>query len=68
VSNASDLRTKSVDDLRTLLVELRREQFNLRMQKAARQLTNTARFKEVRREVARVHTLLTEMKTVESKA
>lgn len=68
MSNASDLRTKSVDDLRTLLVELRREQFNLRMQKAARQLTNTARFKEVRREVARVHTLLTEMKTVESKA
>ena len=68
MSTASELRTKSLEDLRKLLVELRREQFNLRMQKAARQLTNTARFKEVRREVARVHTLLTEMKTVESKA
>jgi len=68
VSTASELRSKSPEDLRKLLVELRREQFNLRMQKAGRQLTNTARFSEVRREVARVHTLLTEMKIVEPKA
>jgi len=38
------------------------------MQKASRQLTNNARFQQVRREVARVHTLLTEMNNVESKA
>jgi len=68
VSTAAELRSKTPDELRSLLIELRREQFNLRMQKASRQLGNTARFSEVRREVARVNTLLTEMSSLESKA
>lgn len=68
MSTAAELRSKTPDELRSLLIELRREQFNLRMQKASRQLGNTARFSEVRREVARVNTLLTEMSSLESKA
>lgn len=67
MSTAAELRNKTPGELRLHLIELRREQFNLRMQKASRQLGNTARFGEVRREVARVHTLLTEMSSVESK-
>jgi len=68
VSRADELRNKTPEDLRLLLVELRREHFNLRMQKASRQLTNTARFSAVRREVARVNTLLVEFARVEAKA
>lgn len=62
MNTARELRTKSESDLKQLLVDLRREEFNLRMQKAARQLTNTARFSAIRREVARIHTLLVERK------
>lgn len=68
MSRADELRNKTPEDLRLLLVELRREHFNLRMQKASRQLTNTARFSAVRREVARVNTLLVEFARVEAKA
>jgi len=67
VSRADELRNKTPEELRMLLVELRREHFNLRMQKASRQLTNTARFSAVRREVARVNTLLVEFARVEAK-
>jgi large subunit ribosomal protein L29 len=62
------LRNKTPEELRALLVELRREQFNLRVQQASRQLTNPARFGAVRREVARVHTLLTEIGMLESRS
>lgn len=67
MSRADELRNKTPEELRMLLVELRREHFNLRMQKASRQLTNTARFSAVRREVARVNTLLVEFARVEAK-
>ena len=58
---ASELRQKSKDELKTLLVDLSRESFNLRMQKATRQLTKSHQIKNVRRDIARIHTLLTEM-------
>ncbi len=53
-----ELRGKSPADLSAQLLELRREQFNLRMQKGAGQLTQTHEVRKVRREIARVKTLL----------
>jgi len=58
--NAAELRNKSDSELNGELVELRREQFNLRMQRAVGQLGNPARFKEVRKEIARINTVLNE--------
>lgn len=57
--NASELREKSVEELKEQLLELRREQFNLRMQKASGQLEKTHTIRQVRRDIARVKTLLT---------
>lgn len=57
---ASELRGKSTDELQGQLVELKKELFNLRFQKATGELQNTARFRQVRRDVARVKTLLAE--------
>lgn len=57
---ASELRGKSADELQGQLVELKKELFNLRFQKATGELENTARFRQVRRDVARVKTLLAE--------
>ncbi|MBX3692001.1 50S ribosomal protein L29 [Dokdonella sp.] len=53
-----ELRQKSEKELNEHLGELRREQFNLRMQKGSGQLTQTHQFGRVRREIARVKTLL----------
>jgi len=53
-----DLRKQSPTELNEQLIELRREQFNLRMQKGAGQQTQTHHFKRVRREIAQVKTLL----------
>lgn len=58
--NAKDLREKSVDELKNTLLELLRDQFKLRMQKATGQLTQTHLLKQVRKDIARVKTLLTE--------
>jgi large subunit ribosomal protein L29 len=52
----SDLAAMSVDQLQEELVKLKKEQFNLRFQKATGQLENTARVREVRRDIARVRT------------
>jgi len=65
--NASDLRTKSSDDLRKDLADLKKEQFNLRFQAAAGQLENTARVKTVRRDIARIKTVLAQ-KTAEAQS
>ena len=59
--DASELRSKTPDQLRDQLVALKKEAFNLRFRKATNQLENTARVREVRREVARVKTVLNEM-------
>ena len=56
----SELTQKSVADLQTLKMELLKEQFNLRMQKATGQLTKTHLMRQVRRNVARVETVLTQ--------
>jgi large subunit ribosomal protein L29 len=53
-----ELRGKSPADLSTQLLDLRREQFNLRMQKGAGQLTQTHQVRKVRREIAQIKTLL----------
>ena len=54
----ADLRAKSVDELKELLHDLRKEGLNLRFQQASGQLENTARVREVRRTIARVKYLL----------
>ncbi len=55
---AADLRTKTPDELRDSLMDLHKEQFNLRFQKASGQLENTARARQVRRDIARIKTVL----------
>ncbi|MGR5135854.1 50S ribosomal protein L29 [Vibrio jasicida] len=57
---AQDLREKSVEELNGELLNLLREQFNLRMQAATGQLQQTHTLKAVRRDIARVKTVLTE--------
>ena len=57
----SDLRKKSVDELNEELVALRREQFNLRMQQATGELTHNHEHRRVRKDIARVKTVLSEL-------
>ena len=57
----SELRQKSAEELNATLVELGREQFNLRMQKNTGQLTKSDQVKKVRRNIARVKTVVNEM-------
>lgn len=59
--NAADLRSKSVDELNEELVALRREQFNLRMQQATSELTQVHQHGRVRKDIARVKTVLSEL-------
>ncbi|MDB6182945.1 50S ribosomal protein L29 [Paracoccus fistulariae] len=56
--DAQDLRSKTPDQLKDQLVSLKKEAFNLRFQQATGQLENTARMRTVRRDVARVQTIL----------
>lgn len=58
--NASELRTKTPDELRDQLAALKKEAFNLRFQQATGQMENTARMRGVRRDTARVLTILSE--------
>ena len=55
---ASDLNTKSADELKQLLADLKKEQFNLRFQAATGQLEKTHRVNEVRKDIARIKTVL----------
>ncbi|RLA22919.1 MAG: 50S ribosomal protein L29 [Gammaproteobacteria bacterium] len=57
----SELRQKSAEELNATLVELGREQFNLRMQKHTGQLAKSDQVKKVRRNIARVKTVVNEM-------
>ena len=54
---ASDVRAKTPDELSGLLLDLRKEQFNLRFQRATGQLENTARVRQVRCDIARIKTI-----------
>ncbi len=57
---ASDVRAMTVDQLTDELGKLKKEQFNLRFQRATGQLENTARVRQVRRDIARIQTILNE--------
>lgn len=63
---AADLRTKTEDELNDQLDQLEKEAFNLRFQTASGQLENTARRHHVRRDIARIKTILTERVGAES--
>ena len=60
MTKASDLRHRTKDELDDELVKLAKERLNLRFQRASGQLEATARVREVRREIARIKTVLTE--------
>lgn len=63
-----ELKAKTDDELKTELVNLKKEAFNLRFQKTSGELENTARIRTVRRDVARVNTILSERKVAGGKA
>ena len=63
-----DIRNFTLDQLEDELLKLKREQFNLRFQKATSQLTNTARVREVRRTIARVKTVEREKRVVDAQS
>ena len=63
---ANDLRKKSVEDLKTELSNLQREQFNLRFQLKSGQLQQTDNVRKVRRDIARINTILSEKLNSES--
>ena len=60
-----ELRSQSVADLNAQLVEAKKELFNLRFQNATNQLTNTSRIKEVKKNIARIQTIITEKANAE---
>jgi large subunit ribosomal protein L29 len=60
MTKAADIRAKTPDQLTETLVELKREQFNLRFQRATGQLEGVGRVRDVRRDIARVKTILAE--------
>jgi large subunit ribosomal protein L29 len=64
---AADLRVKTADELKTDLVGLKKEQFNLRFQKASGQLENVARVRQVRRDIARIKTVMGQQASGRSK-
>ena len=59
-----DLKSLTVADLQSQLVDAKKELFNLRFQNATNQLDNTARIKEVRKNIARIQTVITEKASV----
>ena len=61
IVKAEALRAKTSDELKTQLIDLKKEQFNLRFQAASGQVENPARAKIVRREIARIKTVLGQM-------
>ena len=60
----AELKGQSVTDLNAQLVEAKKELFNLRFQNATNQLDNTSRIKEVRKNIARIQTIITEKEKV----
>ena len=65
---AEDLRTHTVDQLDDEVLKLKKEQFNLRFQRATGQLENTSRVREVRRDIARIKTIAAHKRRAETKA
>jgi len=63
--NPEDIRRMTVDQLDDEVLKLKREQFNLRFQRATGQLANTARVREVRRDIARIKTVAAQKRAVQ---
>lgn len=63
--SAADLRSQTIDQLKEELVRFKKEQFNLRFQAASGQLEKTRRVREVRRDIARVRTVMREKRLAE---
>ncbi len=59
-----DVRSKGEAELKDMLAQLKKEQMNLRFQKATGELENTSRFKEVRKQIARILTVINQKKAV----
>ena len=66
-SKSDDFRAKSADELNTQLSNLQKEQFNLRFQRANGQVDNTGRIRVLRRDIARIQTVLTEQRSAQAK-
>ena len=64
---AADFRTQTPDQLQDALLALKKEQFNLRFQRATGQLEKTARIREVRRDIARIKTIAAQKRAAEAK-
>ena len=64
---SSDVRAMTVDQLDDEVLKLKKEQFNLRFQRATGQLENTARVREVRRDIARMKTIARQKRAAERK-
>ena len=67
-SKADDFRAKTGDELNTQLTGLKKEQFNLRFQRANGQAENTGRIRVLRRDIARIQTILNEQRRASAKA
>lgn len=65
--NATEFRKKSAEELETALTELRKEQFNLRMQKGTGQLSRPSEMNRVRKAIARIKTVMNEKRAGEAK-
>jgi len=63
---AADIRTKTDDELKDQLADLRKEAFNLRFQAASGQLEKTSQMRHVRRDIARIKTVLVERKVAQA--
>ncbi|QJP13023.1 50S ribosomal protein L29 [Starkeya sp. ORNL1] len=68
MAKASDLRTKTPDELSDDVLSLKKEQFNLRFQRATGQLENTARVRQIRRDIARIKTIQAQKAATAAKA
>ena len=62
MTKPTDIRAKGVDNLPAMLLDLRKEQFNLRFQRATGQTEGVGRVRQVRRDIARVKTIMSEQK------
>ena len=62
---ADEVRAMTLDQLNDELLKLKKERFNLRFQRATGQLENTARVREVRRDIARIHTIARQKRAAE---
>ena len=65
---AADVRSMTLDQLNDELLKLKKERFNLRFQRATGQLENTARVRQVRRDIARIMTIARQKRGAEAKA